>query len=102
MDNQIILPMELINKILIMRQPTELNESLNFLMNCYKDYINDDYEITFSDYMLKLKHLYEDYNIKKIKKHNNNNLLCDGCNNNIFKNQYYFSNNYVINCNECF
>ena len=85
-----------------MRQPIKLTQTIKFLINCYEDYVNGDYEITLSDYMLNLKHLYEDYNIKKIKKHNNNIFICDGCNNNIFNNQYYYCNNNVINCNECF
>ena len=67
MNNKIILPLEIINKILIMRQESELNKLIKFYIDDYKDYIKGDDDIKFSEYMLKLNYLYNKFNIIKKK-----------------------------------
>ena len=100
MDNKINLPIEVINKILIMRPTHPLAEIMKEQVYYYNEYIKGDYDILFNEYINKLKHLYIDFNIRKIK--NINNVLCDGCNRTIYNNEHYYRNSHTINCKNCF
>ena len=91
MNNKIILPLEIINKILIMRQESELNKLIKFYIDDYKDYIKGDDGITFSEYMLKLNYLYNKFNIiKKKKKINTYRFKCEICKLHVIVNEYYY------------
>ena len=101
MENKIILPLEIINKILIMRPTHPLAEIIKEQVYYYSEYINGDYDILFNEYINKLKHLYIDFNIRKTKNINNN-LFCDGCYITINNNEHYYRNSHTINCKNCF
>ena len=106
MNNKIILPIEVINKILIMRQESELNKLIKFYIDDYKDYIKGDDGITFSEYMLKLNYLYNKFNIiKKKKKINTYRFKCEICKLHVIVNEYYYISYccfQVIVCEKCF
>ena len=68
MSNNIFLPFEIINKILIMRSPHTIVNIIEQEFINYYDYIDGDYNITFYEYITNLKDLYEVYNIRKLKK----------------------------------
>ena len=91
MNNKIILPLEIINKILIMRPESELNKLIKYNISCYENYIKGDDEITFPEYMLKLKYLYNKFNIvKKKKKINTYRFKCEICKLHVIVNEYYY------------
>ena len=100
MNNKVILPLEIINKILIMRPTHLLAEIMKEEVNYYNEYIDGDYDILFNEYIIKLKHLYVDFNIRKTK--NINNVFCDGCNKPIIINEHFYRNSHSINCINCF
>ena len=100
MENKINLPIEVINKILIMRPTHPLAEIMKEEVYYYNEYIDGDYDILFNEYINKLKYLYTDFNIRKKK--NINNVLCDGCNRIIISNEHYYRNSHTINCKTCF
>jgi hypothetical protein len=106
MNNKIILPLEIINKILIMRQESELNKLIKFYIDDYKDYIKGDDGITFSEYILKLNYLYNKFNIiKKKKKINTYRFKCEFCKMYVIVNEYYYISYccfQVIVCEKCF
>lgn len=106
MNNKITLPLEIINKILIMRQESELNKLIKFYIDDYKDYIKGDDGITFSEYMLKLNYLYNKFNIiKKKKKINTYRFKCEFCKMYVIVNEYYYISCccfQVIICEKCF
>ena len=101
MSNNIFLPFEIINKILIMRPPHPIVNIIEQEFINYYDYIDGDYNITFYEYITNLKDLYEVYNIRKLKNNSDNHLLCNGCNNIIRVNEYYRRNSFHVNCEEC-
>ena len=91
MNNKVILPLEIINKILIMRQESELNKLIKFYIDDYKDYIKGDDGITFSEYTLKLNYLYNKFNIIKKKKNINTYIFkCEICKMHVIVNEYYY------------
>ena len=106
MNNKIILPLEIINKILIIRQESELNKLIKFYIDEYKDYIKGDDGITFSEYMFKLHYLYDKFNIiKKKKKINTYRFKCEICKLHVIVNEYYYISYccfQVIVCEKCF
>lgn len=106
MNNNIILPLEIINKILIMREESELNKIIKYNISCYKDYIRGDDGISFPEYMLKLNDLYHKFNIfKKKKKINTSNFKCQFCKIHVKVNEYYYISYccfQVIVCEKCF
>ena len=106
MNNKIILPLEIINKILIMRQESELNKLIKFYIDDYKDYIKGDDGITFSEYILKLNYLYNKFNIiKKKKKINTYRFKCEICKMYVVVNEYYYISycccSFIV-CEKCF
>jgi hypothetical protein len=101
MNSNIILPMELVNKILIMRAPHPITEIINPLICYYHDYTNDDDYITFYEFQMNYRDLYYNYNVRINKKYDNNLLRCYGCNYHFESGDLYFSNSYAIMCNKC-
>ena len=102
MNNKNILPMEIINKILIMRQPHPLTNIIKPLINNYNDYTNNDDYISFMKYTLNYYDLYYTYNIKCSKKYDNNILSCSSCDYYIKFGDLYFSNRNTLQCSDCF
>ena len=97
----IILPMEIVNKILIMRPTHPVAVIMKEKIENYIEYINGDYDIAFNEYFNRLKDLLISYNIRKIK-NTNDNLVCGGCYRTMTSNTYYYRNSHTINCEICF
>ena len=102
MNNKNILPMEIINKILIMRQPHPLTNIIKPLINDYNDYTNNDDYISFVKYTLNYYDLYYTYNIRCNIKYDNDILSCHSCHLHIQLGDLFFSNRNYIQCTECF
>ena len=102
MNTNIILPMEIVNKILIMRPSHPLTNIIKSLIYNYNDYTyNDDY-ISFFEYILKYHDLYYTYNIKCTKKYDNDILRCSSCDYSLNFGDLYCSNRNTIQCMKCF
>ena len=95
------LPIEIINKILIMRPPHPINEIIKSNIESYQEYTENDDYISFCKYWKKYKFLYEYYDIQLKKNNNNNILICDDCNNNIQINDLYICKHDFIYCRPC-
>ena len=102
MNSKIILPMEIVNKILIMRPSHPITNIIKPLTLSYNEYTNNDDYITFFEYIMKYYDLHYNYNIKCYKKYDNGILICYGCDYYFQPNDLYFSNSHTINCRECF
>ena len=100
MQTKFNLPLEIINKILIMRPTHPIVKIIVQEIYNYENYIDGDYNIPFYEYITNLKDLYEVFNIKKLK-NNSDNLTCTGCNNIIRFNEYYMRNSFNIHCKHC-
>ena len=98
----IFLPMEIVNKILIMRPVHPIAEIIKEEIYHYDEYIDGDNDITFNEYICCLKYLLIQFNIRKIK-NKRNNLECCGCNRTIINNDYYYKNSCPLYyCAKCF
>jgi hypothetical protein len=102
MNNKHILPMEIVNKILIMRPPHPIANIIKPFINNYNDYTNNDDYISFVKYTLNYYDLYYTYNIRCNKKYDNDILSCYSCDNHIQFGDLFFSNRNYIQCTECF
>ena len=102
MNSKIILPMEIINKILIMRPSHPITDIIKPLNLDYNEYTNHDDYISFFEYIMKYYELYVNYNIKCCKKYDHARLRCHGCGYYFKCGDLYFNNGNSINCNECF
>ena len=116
MNSNIILPMELINKILIMRptHPTAklLKTSMKEYINIYEDEINyisykiylNEGGLTTNNDISHLFYLYAEYDIKLKRKNNNNKLRCHKCGLYFMEHHLYLHclNRDIINCISCF
>ena len=98
MNNNIILPLEIVNKILIMRPPHPISKIMNEQIIYYNNFTNNDDYITFYDYKLKYYDLYRNYNVRISKKYDNEILICYGCNYHIQSGDLYFSNSRAAMC----
>ena len=101
MEYKINLPIELINKILIMRPTHPIADIINDQYNFYIEYIDNNTTISFKEFELVLKDLFIKYNIKKVK-NTRNDIMCNGCYEIIVEDNNYYCNSCVINCEKCF
>ena len=101
MNNNIILPLEIVNKILIMRPSHPLSEMMNEQILYYNDYTNNDDYITFYDFKMKYYDLYYKYNVRIKKTYDNEILICYGCRYHFTHGDLYYSNSQAIMCMKC-
>ena len=116
MNNKIILPMELINKILIMRptHPTAklLKHSMNEYINIYEDEINyisfnvylNEGGLTTDEDMSYLFNLYIENDIKLKYNRVNERRICAHCGLHLWEKSFYYHNpiSQFVNCENCF
>lgn len=106
MNNNIILPLEIVNKILIMRPPHPISKIMNEQIIYYNNFTNNDDYITFYDYKLKYYDLYRNYNIMINKTYDNylyEILICYGCGYHFTYGDLYFRSctNNLKMCMDC-
>ena len=101
MNNNIILPLEIVNKILIYRPPHPITKIMDEQIIYYNDYTNNDDYITFYDFKMKYYDLYYNYNVKIKKTYDNEILICYGCGYHFTHGDLYFRNSHAIMCMKC-